>query len=116
MNLPHKLSEHHYSPADFQGWALDPACFASDDIPALLSRIEELEEELEARDRVRGPIKGGPPPEWDAWILALPNGVFLDCLGPRDRDDPHRPKSPSLRNYPRKLKGFRLAGSWSAFS
>ena len=111
MNLPKQSSERHDRPEDFEGWALDPACFTSDDVPALLLWIEDLEDELEEAHRVHKPIKGGPPPEWDAWIIALPDRAFLDCLGPSDRDDPHRATQRSRRREPHTgIKAPRVPG------
>ncbi len=56
---------------------------------ALVEQIVELEVELaEARKTARGPVPGGPPAAWDAWVLALPDEVFADCLGPKDGESP----------------------------
>src|SRR5690349_2802598 len=96
MNLPLTQSERQDSPADFEGWSLDPAFLTRDDVPWLLSRIEELEWKLARRGSTAGrrPMRGGPPIEWDRWITGLPDKEFLDCLGPRSCDHPalHAPE------------------------
>jgi hypothetical protein len=80
INLPRTPIESHWSPSDFEGWALDAAFLTGSDVPALVCRIEELEEELDKLHVARAPIKGGPRLEWDAWILALSDNEFLECL------------------------------------
>ena len=89
---------------------------------ALLATLDELEAELaEARKTARGPVAGGPPVEWDAWIVALDDATFGDLLGPKDthRTDPIPPRVAELapmgvRCTPGKLR--RLAGSWGSLA
>jgi hypothetical protein len=108
MNLPHISSEHHWAPADFQGWEIDPAFLTHGEMRA---RIEELEDELEALRAAHPlPIKGGPPPEWDDWILGLPDDVFLECLGPKDHDDPHQQRLTESKPAVRAIRGYRAGG------
>ncbi len=106
------LSSELLDEPDFQGWELDPAFLTSCDLSALLCRIEELEDELEEIHRARGPIKGGPPLEWDAWILDLPDGVFGDCLGPMDRDC-RRPAGGARRQDDRLARGASRAREYA---
>jgi hypothetical protein len=53
-------------------------------IEELESERDELEAELDRARRSRGPVLGGPPREWDYWVMELPDKVFLDCLGPKE--------------------------------
>ena len=63
---------------------------------ALVETIKELEDQLAEACMVRGPVRGGPPPEWDEWILNLPDDVFADCLGPKHGEERSVPtRSPS---------------------
>jgi hypothetical protein len=57
------------------------------DVWALLWEIDQLKAQVaDLTDRLAhqaaGPVAGGPPREWDRWIMQLPDGVFTQCLGP----------------------------------
>jgi hypothetical protein len=59
------------------------------DIWALLWEIDQLEAQVaDLTDRLAhqaaSPVAGGPPREWDRWILQLPDGVFARCLASND--------------------------------
>jgi len=104
VNVSRTLIERHWTPENFEDWELDPVLVRQNlDLWELVCRIEELEAEL-AELRAR-PIKGGPPAEWDGWILALPDKEFLDCLGLRNQDDPHRPRT-TRRSSPLPQRGI----------
>lgn len=78
---------------------------------ALVERIAELEAELAEARMVRGPVRGGPPAAWDAWIVALPDHVFAELLG--DREEPHR-LSARLEYSTAPQKDRETARAWNA--
>lgn len=60
---------------------------SADAYSELLEVVDEQDAEiaeLRAAIASAAPIVGGPPAAWDAWIMALPNDVFLACLGPSE--------------------------------
>ena len=72
------------------------------EIWALSAMIDELEAELGEAGAPR-PIRGGPPPEWDRWIMELPDTVFADCLGSKegeDRQPREQPKAAATSTEP----------------
>jgi hypothetical protein len=60
------------------------------EIDDLKGKVAELEAQLAEAYRGRWPVEGGPPPEWDHWIMVLPldgHFGFGACLGPSDAED-----------------------------
>lgn len=52
-------------------------------IEELETERDELKSELAEVRRSRGPVAGGPPREWDRWIMAIPDAEFAELLSGR---------------------------------
>ena len=88
------------------GWDdVDVWCLLAE-MDDLKGRVAELEAQLAEAYRGRWPVEGGPPPEWDHGIMALPldgHFGFRECLGPSYAEDRARrsPRADAKASWPR---------------